>query len=61
MRAPSRRVLLAGISAIATLSLAGCATTPMRSTEVDPAFRRADVDYVTREPRGTIIVDPAHH
>ena len=61
MRAPGRRVLLAGISAIAMLSLAGCATTPMRSTEVDPAFRRADVDYVTREPRGTIIVDPAHH
>lgn len=42
-------------------SLAGCASTPTRSTDVDPAYRRADVQYATREPRGTIVVDPPHH
>ena len=29
--------------------------------EIDPAFRRKEVDYATREPRGTIIVDPTEH
>jgi lipoprotein-anchoring transpeptidase ErfK/SrfK len=43
------------------LGLAGCASTPTRLTDVDPAYRRADVQYATREPRGTIVVDPLHH
>lgn len=62
MRVLSRRVLITGASATgAMLSLAGCASTPTRSTDVDPAYRRADVQYATREPRGTIVVDPPHH
>src|SRR5437773_12359332 len=44
----SRRVLITGASATgAMLGLAGCASTPTRLTDVDPA---------TREPRGTIVV-----
>ena len=61
MRALSRRVLADGISAIAMVGLAGCATAPMHPTEIDPAFRRTEVQYATREPRGTIVVDPANH
>ena len=58
----SRRDLIAGASATgAMLGLGGSASTPTRSTEVDPAYRRADVQYATREPRGTIVVDPQHH
>ena len=58
----SRRVLIAGASATGVmLGLAGCASTPTHSTDVDPAYRRADVPYATREPRGTIVVDPLHH
>jgi len=58
----SRRVLITGASATgAMLGLAGCASTPTRLTDVDPAYRRADVQYATREPRGTIVVDPLHH
>jgi lipoprotein-anchoring transpeptidase ErfK/SrfK len=57
----SRRVLIGGISIIAMVGLAGCATAPMHPTEIDPAFRRTEVQYATREPRGTIVVDPANH
>jgi lipoprotein-anchoring transpeptidase ErfK/SrfK len=58
----SRRVLITGASATGVmLGLAGCASTPTRLTDVDPAYRRADVQYATREPRGTIVVDPLHH
>jgi hypothetical protein len=58
----SRRVLILGASATGVmLGLAGCASTPTHSTDVDPAYRRADVPYATREPRGTIVVDPLHH
>lgn len=57
----SRRVLLTGFSAAAACGLAGCATAPVRSTEIDPAFRRKDVDYATREPRGTIVVNASEH
>ena len=61
MRVLSRRVLITGASATgAMLGLAGCASTPTRLTDVDPAYRRADVQYATREPRGTIVVDPPH-
>jgi lipoprotein-anchoring transpeptidase ErfK/SrfK len=62
MRVVSRRALITGASATgAMLGLAGCASTPTRLTDVDPAYRRADVLYATREPRGTIVVDPLHY
>ena len=55
MRVLNRRALIMGASATgAMLGLAGCASTQTRSTDVDPAYRRADVQYATREPRGTI-------
>ena len=57
----SHRILADGIFAIAMVGLAGCATAPMHTTEINPAFRRTEVQYATREPRGTIIVDPANH
>jgi lipoprotein-anchoring transpeptidase ErfK/SrfK len=62
----SRRALLTGVSAIAAASgLAGCGTTQpqtqTRSMEIDPAFRRKEVEYVTRERPGTIVVDPSEH
>src|SRR6202051_2678614 len=58
----SRRVLITGASATgAMLGLAGGASTPPRGADVDPAYRRTDVAYATREPRGTIVVDPLHH
>lgn len=61
MCAPGRHILIGGMSVIAILGLAGCASTPMHSTEIDPAYLRTEVAYVTREPRGTIVVDPANH
>lgn len=58
----NRRALITGVSVTAAGSwLGGCATAPTRSTEIDPIFRRTEVDYVTREPRGTIIVDASQH
>src|SRR5450830_1500302 len=58
----SRRSLIKGAAATgASWGLAGCASTPMHSTDVDPAFRRTDVQYATREARGTIVVDPPEH
>jgi len=58
----SRRVVITGISGTgAMLGLTGCASTPARVAEVDPAYRRTDVAYATREPRGTIVVDPLQH
>ena len=45
MHTVSRRFLLTGFSATAVCGLAGCATAPVRSTEIDPAFRRTEVDY----------------
>jgi lipoprotein-anchoring transpeptidase ErfK/SrfK len=58
----SRRSLLTGASAVAaSFGLAACQTTQVRSTAIDPAFRRREVEYLTREPRGTIIVDASEH
>lgn len=61
MRVLSRRTLVVGATAGAVWGLTGCASAPIRSTEIDPAYRRTEVQYATREPRGTIVVDPAHH
>jgi lipoprotein-anchoring transpeptidase ErfK/SrfK len=33
----------------------------VKLSEIDPAFRRRQVDYVTTEMPGTIVVDPQHH
>jgi lipoprotein-anchoring transpeptidase ErfK/SrfK len=30
-------------------------------TDVDPAYRRSAVSYATRQPPGTIVVDPSEH
>lgn len=58
----SRRALIKGLSAIgATWGLASCASNSTRLTDVDPAYRRRDVQYATSEARGTIVVDPAEH
>jgi lipoprotein-anchoring transpeptidase ErfK/SrfK len=62
MTALSRRALITGVSAIGvTWGLAGCVGTPTSLTEVDPAYRRKDVRYATREAPGTIVVDPLEH
>jgi lipoprotein-anchoring transpeptidase ErfK/SrfK len=58
----SRRALITGVTAVgATWGLAGCASTQNRSMAIDPAFRRTEVDYATREKPGTIIVDASEH
>lgn len=59
----NRRELLTGVSAIAaSWGLGGCASTGTQpQLTVDPAFARKEVDYPTREARGTIIVDPSEH
>jgi lipoprotein-anchoring transpeptidase ErfK/SrfK len=58
-----RAVLKAGLGTGAALSLAACATTqgPRQAREVDPAYRRRVVSYVTREAPGTIVVAPGSH
>ena len=61
MRILSHHILIGGISVITILGVAGCASNPIHSTEIDPAFRRMEVEYVTREARGTIVVDPTNH
>jgi lipoprotein-anchoring transpeptidase ErfK/SrfK len=33
----------------------------LKPSDVDPAFVRTAVDYISKEPPGTIIVDPARH
>ncbi len=57
----SRRALVTlacRLGAIWTLS--GCAANP-QLTDVDPAYRRTAVSYPTRQPPGTIVVDPSEH
>jgi lipoprotein-anchoring transpeptidase ErfK/SrfK len=63
MSALSRRSLIKGVITTIGVSwgLAGCAGTPMSATNVDPAYRREDVQYTTRETPGTIVVDPTEH
>lgn len=62
MPALSRRALLSGFSAIgASWGLSACQTTEVRPRTVDPAFRRTEVEYATREKPGTIIVEPSEH
>jgi lipoprotein-anchoring transpeptidase ErfK/SrfK len=59
---PSRRAFVAGCSAGGILiGLTGCATTRAPSQEADPAFARRVVAYSSREPAGTIVIDPGSH
>ncbi|MDE2364108.1 MAG: L,D-transpeptidase, partial [Hyphomicrobiales bacterium] len=34
---------------------------PVNLSRIGPAFLRAQVDYATREPAGTVVIDPRHH
>lgn len=52
----NRRAFVAGVSAISTACITGCA-----STSVDPAYRKTEVEYATREAVGNIVVDPTNH
>jgi lipoprotein-anchoring transpeptidase ErfK/SrfK len=64
MRYGPRAVCLAFIG-LALSGLAGCATTATpevrESRQMDPSFARQNVSYTTREPAGTIVVDPSSH
>jgi lipoprotein-anchoring transpeptidase ErfK/SrfK len=59
IRSGPRWVTLAFISFILT-GLIGCATAP-ESRQMDPSFARQDISYATREPPGTIVIDPSSH
>jgi len=59
---PSCRALITGFAAVCVLvGLNGCKTTQDQSRELDPAFARTVVTYSSREPSGTIIIDPGSH
>ena len=58
----SRRTVVTGASALGvSLGLSGCASTSIRTSDVDPAYRRTVVHYNTREAPGTAVVDPQNH
>ncbi len=65
MRPGPQTITLAFIG-LALTGLVGCATPSSpevrgESRQMDPAFARQNVSYATREPAGTIIVDPSSH
>src|SRR5215471_14347281 len=64
MRYGPHSLALAFVS-LALTGLLGCATTSTpevrESRQVDPSFARQNVSYATREPAGTIVVDPSSH
>ena len=58
----SRRTFVIGSSALGvSLGLGGCASTPVRTSDIDPAYRRTVVRYNSREAPGTAVVDPQNH
>ena len=58
----TRRTFLTGASVLSTtIGLSACATAPIRSTGLDPAFRRTVVPFQRREQPGTVVVDPQKH
>ena len=56
----TRRTFVAGASVSAAFGLAGCASST-QPTGPDPAFARKEVDFLSKEKPGTIIVNPAEH
>src|ERR1700674_5930056 len=60
-RVSSRRAIIGAVAGINLLALLGCATTAPVSRDIDPSFARKVVAYPTREPPGTIIIDPGSH
>jgi lipoprotein-anchoring transpeptidase ErfK/SrfK len=64
MRYGPHSLALAFVS-LALTGLVGCATTSTpevrESRQMDPSFARQNVSYTTREPAGTIVVDPSSH
>jgi lipoprotein-anchoring transpeptidase ErfK/SrfK len=65
MRFEPRATIVAFLG-LALTGLVGCTTTSTtpelrESRQMDPSFARQDVAYTTREPAGTIVVDPANH
>jgi len=73
MHTLNRRSLLIGVSAsAAAAALAGCTTTGSgiasssgwrmtKPGDYRPNYQRAEVQYFTEEPPGTIVIDPATH
>jgi len=55
-----QRLMLAG-ALLLSISCAGCVTTQISRNDPDPIYRKAEVDYVTTERPGTIVVDPEKH
>jgi lipoprotein-anchoring transpeptidase ErfK/SrfK len=51
----------AGAAVYAELKDAGFVVPAVKPGQVDSAFLRRQVAYSTKEPPGTIVVDPAHH
>jgi lipoprotein-anchoring transpeptidase ErfK/SrfK len=59
-----RAVILGALGTVVLMVLGGCAggRLPLLvSREPDPAFARTIVAYPTREPAGTIVIDPSSH
>jgi lipoprotein-anchoring transpeptidase ErfK/SrfK len=59
----NRRDFIAAVSAsAAALALSGCAgSQQVARTGPDPMYRRSDVDYVSKERPGTVVVDADNH
>lgn len=57
----SRRGFVGFIAGAGSGTLVGCTSEPVRSTDIDPVYRRQLVRYSSREAVGTIIVDPRQH
>jgi lipoprotein-anchoring transpeptidase ErfK/SrfK len=61
-RAGNRRIFLCLATVLtASLGCGGCITTQISRTGPDPIYEKTEVDYVTHERAGTIVVDPANH
>ncbi len=56
-----RALIAASLATGMSWSFAGCSGIPTESTGVTNVYPREDVHYATREPPGTIIVDPQQH
>ncbi len=59
----NRRDFIAAVSAsAAAVALSGCAgSQQVARTGPDPMYRRSDVDYVSKERAGTVVVDADNH